>query len=61
MTRRNNIQIKIEDGKLMIGRQAPDVRKDIGPCSYCRKPVYASSGQLIKYRNGEPTHKACRK
>ena len=59
MTRRN-IQFKIEDGKLMRSVPTPIPRTLAGLCSFCRKEVYVSEGQLLKYRNGEPTHKACR-
>lgn len=51
---------KIENGKLYVTEREPLTTKDAGPCSYCKRPVYVSEGQLLKYRNGEPTHKKCR-
>lgn len=58
---KNNLEFKIENGK-MYSREIPkDVRVSKGECAFCEIPVYVSSGQLLKYFNGKPTHKSCRK
>ncbi len=52
---------KVEDGKLYSAEVEKDVRKNGGDCYFCGKPVYISSGQLLKHIKGKPTHKPCRK
>lgn len=59
MTRRNK-EFKFENGKLLMAERAPLKRVDAGNCPYCELPVYISEGQLLKYLNGNPTHKKCR-
>lgn len=54
-------QFKIENGKLYESEIPKDIRKDVGNCPFCDKPVYVSSGQLLKYMNSSPVHKKCRK
>lgn len=51
---------KTEKNKIYVG-EVKDVRKDAGNCPYCGLPVYVSSRQLLIYKNGDPTHKKCRK
>lgn len=58
---KQNLEFKIENGK-MYKRDIPkDIRVNKGDCYYCNEPVYISSGQLYKTCNGKPTHKRCRK
>jgi hypothetical protein len=53
--------MKIENGKLYVGRTEPLDRVNGGDCPFCGKPVYMAEGQIVKTFNGHPTHKACRK
>ena len=57
---KTNLQFKTENGKLYSSIIPKDVRKDVGNCPYCELPVYVASGQLLKYKNNQPTHKKCR-
>ncbi len=48
-------------GKVFSRPKVVIPRKNIGECAFCDIPVYASSGQLIKWLGDRPTHKSCRK
>lgn len=56
---------KFEQGKFGEGvrREKPleVLRKVLGDCAHCFKPIYVSPGQLVKRdKDGGFSHKACR-
>ena len=57
---KQKLEYKVEDGVLFSRERPKEEKEDIGPCSFCHEPVFANGGQLVKHRNGEPTHKKCR-
>lgn len=53
---------KKQGRKLYRAERSPVLpRKNVGNCPYCDIPVYVSEGQLLVYKNGQPTHRYCRK